>query len=124
MTEPSEQQRLERQRRALTTTAGGAVIETQYQVRKTKAVAVSKGDIDELLSLDRIELLLMTVGQFFASGALWLFLDKYMDADFKWTALAGFCAASFIFGIVMVLAAVVLRLTKRTKVDRIFSEAE
>lgn len=84
---------------------------------------MSEADLNEMLSFDGLELLLMTVGQFFASGALWLFLDKYMDAEFAWTGLTGFCAASFVFGIVMIVAAFIMRSVKRDKVKRLFDNS-
>lgn len=100
------------------------MIETQYHSRTSKVVPVNESDLRDLLGLDAVELGLMTVGQFFASGALWLFLDKYNDPKFEWSGVTGFCAASFVFGLVMVVVAIVLRLMKRGRITRIFSETK
>lgn len=124
MTEAEDKQRLERQRRALQTHAGGALIETQYHSRTSKVVPVNETDLHDLLDFDATEVGLMGVGQFMASGALWLFLDKYMDANFAWTGLSGFCAASFVFGVALIAAGFKMRLMKRQRIQRIFDDTK
>lgn len=121
MTDHEAKQREARQRRALAV-KGGAQIESHYVNRTTKVVGVTEADLQDLLSIDAVELALLGLGQFMASGALWLFLDKYMDPDFTWNALTGFCAASFLFGAILVGAGYFLRSMKRAKIKRIFQE--
>lgn len=121
MIEHEDTARKARQNRALTTRSG-AVIETEYRSRTTKVVGVNESDLRDLLSLDAVELALLGFGQFMAAGALWLFLDKYMDADFEWNALTGFCAASFLFGGALAAAGIAMRSMKRNRIRRIFDE--
>jgi hypothetical protein len=122
MTEHEETLRRERQGRALTVHGNGALIETQYHSRTSRVVPVNESDLRDLLGFDAIELILMGVGQFFASGSLWLFVDRYSEPKFTWTAVTGFCAAAFIFGVVMIVAAICMRFMKRGKINRIFAE--
>ena len=98
------------------------MIATQYHSRTSKVVPVNESDLRDLLSFDGVELGLMTFGQFFLSGGLWLFLDKYNDPKFAWTGVTGFCAAAFAFGFIMVVAAIGVRCIKRDKIKRIFNE--
>lgn len=123
MTDHEAKQREARQRRALAL-KGGALIESHYVNRTSKVVGVTEADLQDLLSIDAVELGLLGVGQFMASGALWLFLDKYMDADFTWNALTGFCAASFLFGTILIAAGYAMRSMKRSRIRRIFKETE
>jgi hypothetical protein len=122
MTTAEDQQRRDRQRRALTLHGGGALIESEYHSRTSKVVPVNETDLRDLLSLDAVELGLTGFGQFMASGSLWLFLDKYMEPNFTWNALSGFCAASFIFGVILFAAGLGMRMMKRGRINRIFNE--
>lgn len=121
MVDHEANQRTARQRRALQV-HGGAKLVTEYQHRRTKAVAVNEQDLRELLNVDGVELALTGVGQFMASGSLWLFLDRYFSSDFSWTALTGFCASAFVFGVVLVGCGLCMRLMKRRRIKRIFEE--
>lgn len=122
MADAEADQRRQRQRRALQVQAGGARIETHYQHRTTKVVGVNETDLRDLLTIDGVELGLISFGQFMFSGALWLLLDKMSEEAFAWGALTGFCAASILFGLALIVAGWSMRHMKRRKINSIFNE--
>lgn len=119
-----EELRRTRQQRALTVRGKGALIETEYHSRTSKVVPVNENDLRDLLGMDAAEATLTWGGNFFASGALWLFLSKYSEPDFQWSAVEGFSAAAFCFGILLALVGFGIRLMKRNRIKRIFAETK
>lgn len=101
----------------------GAVVRTAYLERRQEFIAVNRNDLADLKIFDGLEAGLLGVGGFFFSGAVWLGVDKYFGASPRLVpAAVALCAMSAVFGLVMLGAGIVLRVVKRRRIDRIFSE--
>jgi hypothetical protein len=122
----SGQERLrEEQSRALKPRASGAVIENTYLQRRQEYIAVNRNDLEDLRVFDALESWLFAVGMFFVSGATWLGVDKYFDTGHSARVLLlCVCILSVVFGGVMCGVALVMRVKKKERIDRIFAETK
>ncbi|NGN44453.1 hypothetical protein G6N74_25615 [Mesorhizobium sp. CGMCC 1.15528] len=84
-------------------------------------VAVDRQDLEELRTFDTLQIALISIGNFFLSGSLWIFAEQFFGREvFEWTPLSGFCVGAAMFGLVMIMAGCVLWRLRRRKVSNIF----
>ena len=124
MIDHEEERRRQEQARAIDIyRASGAVIKHEYLERRQEIVAVNKTDLEDIRTFDSLEQAMQTLGLFLLSGALWLGLDKIMSQPkFELTPVVSFCSASVVFGLLSLVAGLIMRNKKRARISRIFSE--
>ncbi|MGJ8529800.1 hypothetical protein [Maritalea sp.] len=126
MSKHEDEQRKRVQQNALDIHHGsGSLIIHQHLDRQQEVVAVTRDDLEDVLSFDSVGALFGALGTFLLSGAGWLLVEKYFgDGDFIIDGLVGFCLAAAIFGVVSLFAGLLFFFKKRGRIKRIFAQTK
>lgn len=86
---------------------------------------MTRDDLEDILGFDGISALFGSFGVFLLSGASWLIVENWLDADgFKLDALMGFCLSASFFGVLCLLTGIFFHSRKRGRIKKIFDQTK
>jgi hypothetical protein len=104
----------------------GARAHAHYRDRHEEYVLVTRDDLREIKAFGWLQQALLTIGTFFFSGAFWLLAElaahQETEGKSQITSWMGMCVASMIFGISLIIVAVIFYALKQKRLNKYLVE--